>query len=58
MVKCELNLEEQAETEKCKLKRQSASQNDKVSKHKLKCQSAKVQIEIHIPSMFKGQNAS
>ena len=40
--------EEQAETAKCKLKRQSLSQNVKVqaevSKHKLKCQSAEVQI--------------
>ena len=57
-----MKTEEQAETAKCKLKRQSASQNVKVqaevSKHKLKCQSAEVQIEIYSPSMFKGQNVS
>ena len=29
-----------------------------VSKYKLKCQSAEVQIEIHSSSMFKGQSAS
>ena len=42
-----------------KLKHQSASQNVKVqaevSKHKLECQSAKVQIEIHSPSTFQVQ---
>ena len=30
----------------------------KLSKHKLKCQSAEVQIENLITSMFKDQNAS
>ena len=49
--------EEQAETANCKLKRQSVSQNVKVqaevSKHKLKCQSAEVQMIMTVQAGLK-----